>query len=170
MMFIEIDKIGSKGLELNDRVALDEDMLIEEESFFLDEIAYRVRLSREGSKVRAKGSLRTLVSLPCVGCLEPYDLKIDSRFDIILFPVELVEMTNASLSNDDMEYIFFEGDRIDLAKILMEQVNLFIPYKPVCSPECKGLCPTCGANLNYESCQCETATKEVSFLFNKIKR
>ncbi len=169
-MFIEIDKIGSKGLELNDRVALDEDMLIEEESFFLDEIVYRVRLSREGSKVRARGSLRTLVSLPCVGCLEPYELRIDSRFDIILFPVELVEMTNASLSSDDMEYIFFEGERIDLAKILMEQVNLFIPYKPVCSPECKGLCPTCGANLNYESCQCETAIKEVSFLFNKIKR
>jgi len=169
-MFIDIDRIGSRGLELNDRVALDEDLLIEEESYFLDEITYRVQLTREGSKVRARGNLRTLVSLPCAGCLEPYDLKIDSRFDIILFPVELVEMTNASLSSDEMEYIFFEGDRIDLAKILMEQVNLFIPYKPVCSPECKGLCPTCGANLNYESCQCETSTNEVSFLFNKIKR
>jgi uncharacterized protein len=169
-MYIEIDQISPKGLVLNDSVALTEDMLLEDESFFLDEIVYNIHLNRDGSKIRARGRIKTMISIPCVNCLEPFDLKIDSSFDIILFPAELIEMTNASLTSDDMEYIFFEGDRIDLMKILMEQVNLFIPYKPVCSPDCRGLCPSCGANLNNESCQCEASLNEVSFLYNKIKR
>lgn len=165
-MYIEIDQISPKGLVLNDRVALTEDMLLEDESFFLDEIIYNIRLSRDGSKIRARGRLKTMISIPCVNCLESFDLKIDSSFDIILFPAELIEMTNSSLSSEDMEYIFFEGDRIDLVKILMEQVNLFIPYKPVCSPDCRGLCPGCGANLNNESCHCEASLNEVSLLYN----
>jgi uncharacterized protein len=169
-MYIEVEEIGSKGLVLNDRVALDENQLIEEESFFVEEIDYVIHLSREGKQIKAKGNINTMVSLPCVKCLEPFDLKIDSDFDIILFPVELIEITNSSLNPEDMEYIFFDGDRIDLAKILMEQVNLFIPYKPLCSPNCKGLCPYCGINLNYESCLCEDSPNEVNFLFDKIKR
>ena len=158
---------------LDDRVVLDENLLIEEEGFFLEETDYNVHFSREGSKIKAKGNIRTMVSIPCANCLEPFDFEIDSRFDIILFPAELVEadgITNNSLEPEDMEYIFFEENRIDLAKILMEQVNLVIPYKPVCSPDCSGLCPSCGANLNYESCQCESSSNDMNFLFDKIKR
>ena len=169
-MFIEVNEIGSKGLMLNDRIALDECLLIEEDSFFLEDISYSIHLSCEGKQIKAKGNINTMIAIPCVNCLEQFDLKIDSDFDIILFPVDLIEMTNSSLNPDDMEYIFFEGDRIDLAKILMEQVNLFLPYKPVCNPDCKGLCPYCGINLNYESCSCENSVNEVNFLFSKIKR
>jgi uncharacterized protein len=155
---------------LNDSIALDENLLIEEESFFLEDIVYDIKLSREGSKIKAKGSLNTLVSIRCVGCLEPFEMRINSSFDIILFPVELAVGSETSLNPDDMEYIFFEGDRIDLTKILMEQVNLFIPYRPLCHPGCRGLCPICGANLNYENCQCENSSNDVNFLFDKIKR
>jgi uncharacterized protein len=169
-MFIEIDKISSNGLALNDSVALDENLLIEDESFFLEDIVYDIKLSREGNKIKAKGTLNTLVSIRCVGCLDPFDLRINSSFDIILFPVELAAGNDSSLNADDMEYIFFEGDHIDLAKILMEQVNLFIPYRPLCNNGCRGLCPNCGANLNYENCQCENSSREVNFLFDKIKR
>lgn len=170
MMFIEVEKISSKGLALNDSIALDENLLIEEGSFFLEDVDYVIHLSHEGKQIKAKGKISTLVSIPCVNCLENFDLKVDSDFDIILFPIDLIELTNSSLNSDDMEYIFFEGDRIDLAKILIEQVNLFTPYKPLCSPNCKGLCPYCGANLNYESCECENSLNEMGFLFNKIKR
>jgi uncharacterized protein len=38
-----------------------------------------------------------------------------------------------------------------------EQVYLEIPMKPLCSPECRGLCPRCGANLNTETCACRIA-------------
>ncbi len=170
-MLIELDKIGPKGLLLDDSMALEEGLLIEEESFFNDDISYKIQLTREADKrVKAKGSIKSNVSMRCVNCLDYYELNIHSHFDIILFPYHLIDTINSGLSQDEMEYIFFEGDKIDLKKILMEQVNLFVPIRPICSHDCKGLCSYCGANRNHESCQCKNSTKEISFLFNKLKR
>ena len=169
-MYIDINKIGVKGLLLEDRVELDDHLLIEEESFFLDVLDFSVYFTREKEKIRARGQIRTVLSLRCVNCLENYELKVNSKFDIILFPVYLIKSTDTALTTDDMEYIFFDGDEIDLEKILMEQVNLFIPFNPVCSPDCKGICPNCGVNLNHERCQCEYPRTDMSLLFNKLKR
>ena len=41
------------------------------------------------------------------------------------------------------------------ADVLAEQVNLALPMKVICSSDCRGLCPHCGANLNNEECRCE---------------
>jgi len=169
-MLIDIHRIGGKGLMLDDRVELDPNYLIEDESYFLDDIDYNVFFNRTGTQIKAKGSIRTFVSLKCVDCLENFDLKIDSKFDIILFPVNKIEINSMSLNPDEMEYIFYEGDKIDLSKILMEQVNLFIPYNPVCSPDCKGICPNCGVNLNNEKCKCEHPLNDMNFFFSKLKR
>lgn len=169
-MYIDINRIGGKGLLLDDRVELDPNMLIEEESFFLEDIDYSIFLKREGSRIKAKGKIRTAVTLRCVNCLENFDLKIDSKFDIILFPVNEIQINNAALNSEEMEYIFYEGDKIDVTKILLEQVNLFIPYNPVCSADCRGICPNCGANLNYEKCKCENPKNDVNFFFSKLKR
>jgi len=72
-----------------------------------------------------------------------------------------------SLNPDDMEYIFYEGDQIDVEKILSEQVNLFIPTNPICSSQCRGICPTCGINLNRGTCNCEEPRHSITFLFEK---
>ncbi|MCK4760939.1 MAG: DUF177 domain-containing protein [Candidatus Aminicenantes bacterium] len=168
-MLVDINKISGKGLLLDDSVELDENMLIEDGSFFLGDIAYNIFLKREGSQVKAKGRIITSVSLLCVYCLEQFEMKINSKFDIILFPGDLVDL-NKALNPDEMEYIFYEGDKIDLSKILMEQVNLFIPFNPMCSPDCKGICPNCGINLNYHQCKCENSLNSMNFLFNNITR
>lgn len=171
-MLIDVNKIGLKGFQVQDSVAPDENMLLEDESYFLDNLEYSVHLMRDGEKVRAKGRIRTALSLRCVSCLDNYEQKVNSKFDIILFPVQMVDenSTQRALGSEDMEYIFFDGDEIDLERILMEQVNLFIPLNPVCSPYCKGMCPNCGTNLNEDNCQCENQMTEMSLLFDKIKR
>ncbi len=169
-MFIDTNKISEKGLIVSDRVNLDENLLIEENGFFLDDLKYHILFKRDGDRIKAKGNIKTLISLRCVKCLDNYDLKVDSNFDIILFPINLVEHENDSISSDEMEYIFYEDNRIDLIKILIEQINLFIPYNPICKPDCKGICPNCGVNLNHGKCKCENSSKELNFVFNKIKK
>jgi uncharacterized protein len=171
-MFIDTNKIGIKGLHLEDSIEPDEDLLIEDDSFFADALTFSVHLSREGQKIKARGWIRTLLTLHCVNCLDNFELKVDSKFDLILFPVHLIDTGHSALRADEMEYIFYEGDEIDLEKILMEQVNLFIPYNPSCNDFCKGICPTCGTNLNYEECHCELTSQEndMSIFFSKLKR
>ncbi len=168
-MRIELNRISPTGLELNGSIALDEQMLIEEQGLFDDGIRYGIRLHRSGEQVNARGNIKTTVSLPCVRCLEPFHMKIDSDFDVILFPAGLIEKTNPALKADDMEYVFFEGDQIDISRVIMEQVNLFMPLRPLCNEACKGLCSKCGKNLNYENCQCENSFTEANFLFDKLK-
>jgi uncharacterized protein len=44
---------------------------------------------------------------------------------------------------------------LDLGPLLREQAWVDIPMKPLCRPDCQGLCPQCGADLNHESCECD---------------
>jgi uncharacterized protein len=169
-MIINVNRIAEQGLALNDTIDLDSARLLEDESFFVEGLNYQIFFKRENQRIQAQGKIKTAISLVCVRCLEQFELKINSRFDIILFPKELVDVRSTSLDEEELEYIFFENDQIDLEKILIEQVNLFIPFKPVCSPDCKGICPDCGANLNRSACPCEQSKNEIKFLFEKVKR
>jgi uncharacterized protein len=169
-MIINVNKISEKGISFNDSVEIDGNSLLEKDGSFLEELNYHILFKREGNRIKAQGRIRTRISLPCVKCLEYFDLKINSRFDIILFPLELLDQKNTALEAEDMEYIFYEEDQIDLTKILVEQINLFIPMHPQCHPGCRGICPNCGSNLNAATCQCEKPRNEIKFFFEKIKR
>ena len=52
----------------------------------------------------------------------------------------------------------YSGKTIDLAPALREQILLAVPPSPVCDETCKGLCPTCGKDLNAGDCGCEKTT------------
>jgi uncharacterized protein len=52
------------------------------------------------------------------------------------------------------------GDALDLGPALREQLILLVPDFVVCSQACRGLCPTCGANLNETSCDCVPEAEE----------
>jgi uncharacterized protein len=169
-MIINVNKISDSGYALNDTVDIDNSQLLEDESFFLEGIDYQIFFKRQNQRIQAQGQIRTAISLVCVRCLEQFELKINSRFDIILFPKEMVDQRSTALEDEDLEYIFYENDQIDLEKILIEQVNLFIPFKPVCKADCKGICPSCGASLNRGACACDQAKNEIKFLFEKVKR
>ncbi len=49
------------------------------------------------------------------------------------------------------------GDELDLEPLARDAVLLELPLAPLCSPECRGLCPQCGANWNLAACDCVPA-------------
>jgi uncharacterized protein len=59
-----------------------------------------------------------------------------------------------SISQAETEIGYYQGEGLELEDALREQVLLAVPLKAVCRPECKGLCPQCGQNLNEGSCSC----------------
>jgi len=58
------------------------------------------------------------------------------------------------LSPDDMEIGFLREEAVEVEEILKERIWLSIPMKPLCKEDCKGLCPTCGKDLNEGECDC----------------
>lgn len=65
---------------------------------------------------------------------------------------EVLEMDQDSVEDDRVRH--FEGNEINLADYVWEEVVLTAPAKFLCDESCKGLCPRCGANLNLGPCAC----------------
>ena len=55
---------------------------------------------------------------------------------------------------DFEDYIVIEGDELDLDELIYSDIILLTPTKFLCKEDCKGLCPTCGKNLNEGDCAC----------------
>ncbi|HYN22371.1 MAG TPA: DUF177 domain-containing protein, partial [Thermoanaerobaculia bacterium] len=61
---------------------------------------------------------------------------------------------------DELGVRHLEGEVLDSAPILLEQLQLNVPMKPLCRPDCRGLCPLCGADLNAGMCSCEERSED----------
>ena len=101
-----------------------------------------------------RGHLTGEVSLPCDRCSEEAVVALDHRFE------GFEPMPEAEADEEDAEFdervmrLGDSGPEVNLASLLWEEFSLALPVHPLCSPECKGLCPTCGNNLNAGSCSC----------------
>jgi len=63
-----------------------------------------------------------------------------------------------SLNHEENDVLILVSDGVlDLDGLLVSDVLLHLPSKFLCDPDCKGLCPDCGNNLNIQSCQCSKA-------------
>ena len=108
-------------------------------------------------QIRIYGNLHTRVELVCARCLDTLVEEISRDFDLYYRSMTSFDPDDElQLRLDDTEIAFFEGDGLFLADVLKEQVLLSLPMKVICQSDCRGLCPTCGANLNHEECRCET--------------
>ena len=85
----------------------------------------------------------------CGRCLEPF-----IREEKTVLTGKLVEKTDKANQEEEDEIIYYTDEKLDLAEYIISSIILFLPMKPLCNKECKGLCPKCGTNHNKENCQC----------------
>ena len=94
------------------------------------------------------GTVESRLRLECARCLDEFG------FPVTLELAEMFRMPGTDVRPDAI-YAVGENLELDLAPLVRELAWLAVPMRPLCDPECKGLCPHCGANLNAEACQCE---------------
>lgn len=105
--------------------------------------------------IRLVGKFATQVEVRCARCLEPVGESVAEEFDLLYRPLGVDATSDeAAISRADTEIGYYQGDGLLLEDVLKEQILLALPVKQVCSVECRGFCPQCGANLNMESCDC----------------
>lgn len=112
-----------------------------------------LKVTNVGSRVMVMGPLRTKVRLNCTRCSEDVVFPLEVNLEEEFLPVHSEEaMTRAK---DLLDGTFtFENDRIELDELMRQEVEAAFPIQVLCSPDCKGLCAECGANLNRENCSC----------------
>lgn len=117
-----------------------------------------------GVEIRFRGHVETRVRASCDRCLSLVEMPVECDFDLTYRPMaSIARNEEVKVSPDELEVGFYSGGGIELADVVAEQVNLFLPMKIVCRTECRGLCPTCGANRNLQKCQCSEAGHESPF-------
>lgn len=96
------------------------------------------------------GEFSGSVLLPCGRCVEEFELPVEGGFDSFEEPA----MAGEGLEGESRLRMNAGQPEFDAAGFLWEQFLLALPESPVCSEDCKGLCPTCGINRNQGACAC----------------
>jgi uncharacterized protein len=119
-------------------------------------VSVLLSLERHQDHLRITGRIEGHLKVGCHRCLKPFPLLLNEAVDIYLVEKErMPKEGDRELEPDEIVYEFFDGEVIEVDHLVAEQIFLALPVKVLCSEDCKGICPGCGANLNEEPCRCK---------------
>jgi len=114
------------------------------------------------------GKIDTLLSLSCSRCLDSFVHHCKPKFTSLYCKnSEMVnprskgqaksahEPPNSNDQFSDIDITYLEENYINLSDLVTEQLQLQVPFQPLCNKNCKGLCTHCGTNFNLGKCACE---------------
>jgi len=128
---ININQIPLEGL------IIDEEITAKALDVETDTVKLEAEISKITNAVTVKLSLSAKLSLVCGRCLNEFEIDLKKKLQL--------------------NYPVGKGDLvIDLGPDIRQEIILDYPLKPLCRPECKGLCHKCGKNLNEGGCSCAT--------------
>ena len=111
--------------------------------------------------IRVTGNLKTRVETGCARCLEPVEQDISRDFDLLYRPQGAdAGEKETPVTTAEAEVSYYQGEGLPLEDVLREQVLLGAPLRAICREDCKGLCASCGKNLNVEKCGCSQALED----------
>ncbi|MBT9332065.1 YceD family protein [Paracidobacterium acidisoli] len=108
--------------------------------------------------IRVRAEYNGSFQILCARCLEPVENTLAGQFDLLFRPLGADQgPSDRSIGASETEIGYYQDGSLLLEDVLREQVLLSLPARTLCQPDCKGLCPRCGRNLNTETCTCDTA-------------
>ena len=162
-MRIHLDQIKDTGLSLSytepaDRFPVLAEMMQNGECDFLSPISSRLEVIRIGGIVNVQGEVHAGIHLVCDRCLREFDADLANVFSLT-YSQDFDETTGEGgeeleLSPEELGLLPVRGEEIDFRDGIQEQIVLALPVRALCSEDCKGLCPQCGADLNEAECGC----------------
>lgn len=119
----------------------------EEQQVFFDGI-----ISNVGKTFLLRGAARAVFTLTCVRCLSvfPFEGNVPVEEEFTEQPQEISSEMQWNVS----EVNRFSGQVIDISESLRDALLVHVPMQPLCKESCRGLCETCGKNLNESACSC----------------
>jgi DUF177 domain-containing protein len=148
-MIVRVSEIPDEGLQVTAPAQVGP--VFGEEGWSLDSVG--LFIERRSGEVAVTGEYRATARLTCSRCLEPLVTEIGPEVDLHLIPSPS-SREEVELGPDDLEVDFYQADTLDVAGLLRSETLLALPMKPLCRPDCRGLCPVCGANRNLTACGC----------------
>ena len=158
-MRIQLDQIGDQPYTWNQTreiPALEQDGQVLSR---LSPVVWRGEIRRVISDFLLRSQLSYTQTSTCSRCLGPAVAPVEETLELLIKIEEDAvekesEEAEIELTQDDMGLLSLPSAEFDIEPLLQEQLQLNVPMRPLCRPDCRGLCPQCGADLNQESCEC----------------
>ncbi|SFS80143.1 DUF177 domain-containing protein [Paenibacillus sp. BC26] len=150
-MEIYVRELIAKGLKVPTQSSLNTDWLLQVRKDVLHADPMNVNMTAWGEDgiAHVEGELSVDVDLACSRCLE-------STKEHVVVPFHERFKPKAALNGSEEEEIIpVEEDKLEFEPFLEEMLMLALPFVPLCEEDCKGLCHTCGTNLNETNCGCQ---------------
>jgi uncharacterized protein len=117
-----------------------------------------------------KGRVQADPELECSRCLKVFTYHIDTELDITLAPEKVLGTApEHELGRSELDMEFYQGEEIEPLDIVKEQLLITVPMVPLHGPDCKGLCPVCGTDLNEKDCGCKKDSPGEFGAFSALK-
>ncbi|MBQ7015291.1 MAG: DUF177 domain-containing protein [Clostridia bacterium] len=140
-MLIDISRIKSST---GDVLVIDETLDISELDPAFSDVKVEGKIKNIAGVLTIKAVISGTYTSVCDRCMEDAPVKLESTLDTIF---DLNEAKDDSLT--------LENGKINLDRTAYDALSLEIPMVLLCKEDCKGICPNCGVNLNFEECHCE---------------
>ena len=156
-LLVALEEVPPEGLERPLEVApLELAALVagdgEEPPDLVSPLSGTLRLRLLGARLEVRGSFQVGAALACDRCLAPATAVLAGEIE------ESLPLAYTGLAREAEEDALAVTDgQVDLAGLLAESFWLAWPYRFICRPDCAGLCPICGADLNQGPCGCPKA-------------
>lgn len=141
-MRIDLEKIPPEGLNIQEQEATSILAVEEKDIEFKVPVNVSVSVNLTSGTLLVQGKLETKVGLVCGRCLNKFqELLVNKDFS---FDLDVRGQTE-----------------VDITENIREGVVILLPIKPLCKPDCRGLCPKCGQNLNEKDCGCDRRPEDI---------
>jgi uncharacterized protein len=160
-MQIWLDQVRDEPFNWDETQSFSKEILDRPELLDLGPVTWRgqVVYADPGFFLRARLSYEQTLS--CNRCLKPIVEQAKSDVELMILVEHGPEAGGEhALHEQDLGILYLQDELLETDPILIEQLQLNIPMKPLCRDDCRGLCPICGADRNAGTCKCEESTPD----------
>ena len=150
MLKLMLDEIQEGASSLDIECSPEDIDLEYDDVKFINKVSIKLNVFRQISKIYIKAFISNDVEMECGRCLEPVTVKLNAVSEVQYSPLP-------KLARDRIDEIgigYYSDEYIDISDEIRESLLLELPMTVLCFDDCKGLCPSCGDNLNLGKCDC----------------
>jgi uncharacterized metal-binding protein YceD (DUF177 family) len=154
-MKIDLDQVVDEPYDWQEKLSLATGEVNRAEVLEIGEIACRGRITPLFPDFLFQASFGYRRRLRCMRCLGSIDERMESEISLVLqVDGREPDEEEVELTPEDLGVVSLSEPEVDTRPLLVEQIHLEVPMKPLCREDCAGLCPQCGADLNAGPCDC----------------
>ena len=142
----------------------------------LSPVSGHIEFTNTGGLIVVMGQLEGTVEVECGRCLKRFPMRLAAeicehhKIHRPQAPMGEEEEVEDTEDIDEETAELWEGNLFDLGELIRQGLLIEIPYRPLCDGDCKGLCPTCGADLNEGPCGCQPVKESPFAVLGELLR